>query len=91
MLSKSEKPSAPTATDYVLDERRTHHYSFISMQALQRYFSAWLPDEEIKDRVERARTGFVQRAGCSAEETRLQFLKKCEYSLVRTLRDSSSA
>jgi hypothetical protein len=77
--------------DYALDERRTNRYTFTSMKALRGYFRSWLADEEIEDLVENAKIGFTHRAGCSEEETRLQFLKKCEYQLVRLLRNGAAA
>ena len=78
-------------SSYKLDERRTDRYTFTSLKALNRYFSAWLPEEEIEDLVNEAKGGFKTRNGCSDEETRLQFLKKCEYNLVRLLRSGAAA
>ena len=81
---------APVAiADYRLDERRTDRYTFTTLKALVKYFMAWLPKELIKEKVELAKQGFVPRAGISEEETRLQFLKKCEYMLVRLLRSGT--
>lgn len=71
---------------YALDERRTNRYTFTSKKALIRYFSTWLSTEEIDGLVEDAKSGFTVRLGCNEEESRLQFLKKCEYSAVRLLR-----
>lgn len=76
---------------YELDERRTDRYTFTSLKALRNYFGTWLADEEIEELVENAKIGFVTRAGCSEEETHLQFLKKCEYKLVRLLRSGAAA
>ena len=76
---------------YALDERRTNRYTFTSLKALRGYFGAWLAEDEIEDLVENAKIGFTHRAGCSEEETRLQFLKKCEYKLVRLLRSGAAA
>lgn len=77
-------------SDYPLDERRTNRYTFTSVKALSRYFSAWLAKEEIEAMVDEAKIGFKNRHGCSDDETRLQFLKKCEYSLVRLLRSGAA-
>lgn len=71
-------------------ERRTDRYTFTSRKALDRYFSAWLDKDEIEAIVESARTGFIVREGCGEELTRLQFLKKCEYALVRRIRSGSA-
>jgi hypothetical protein len=86
---RKEVPQAISAYD--LDERRTNRYTFTSMKALVRYFSSWLSEEEIDDLVESAKSGFSVRQGCNEEETRLQFLKKCEYSAVRLLRSGAAA
>lgn len=88
-FNRKEVPQEITA--YALDERRTNRYTFTSMKALQSYFMTWLPEEEIAQMVENAKSGFVVRQGSSSEETRLQFLKKCEYLLVRELRSGAAA
>jgi hypothetical protein len=87
--SRQDVPEEISA--YALDERRTNRYTFTSMKALQGYFSTWLAEEDIRQVVEDARIGFVVRRGASQEETRLQFLKKCEYSMVRMLRSGAAA
>jgi hypothetical protein len=69
-----------------VEERRTDRYTFTSRKALDRYFSAWVDEDEIEEVVEAARIGFIVRKGCDEALTRLQFLKKCEYALVRRIR-----
>jgi hypothetical protein len=71
---------------YQLDERRTDNYTFTHLKGLIRYFSSWLDGEEIQEVIENSKIGFTVRAGCDAEETKLQMIKKCEYALVRILR-----
>jgi hypothetical protein len=88
-FNKKKAPQVIPAYD--LDERRTHRYTFTSMKALRGYFSTWLPEERIEELVENAKIGFVPRSGNSEEETRLQFLKKCEYQMVRLLRSGTPA
>jgi hypothetical protein len=88
-FNRKRVPEAIAA--YPLDERRTSRYTFTTLKALKGYFRAWLAEEEIEELVENAKIGFTQRAGCSDEETRLQFLKKCEYKLVRLLRSGAAA
>ena len=90
-FSFNRKPVPGPISEYALDERRTGRYTFTSLKALRGYFGAWLAEEEIEELVETAKIGFVQRAGCSEEETRLQFLKKCEYQMVRLLRNGAAA
>jgi hypothetical protein len=75
---------------YTLDERRTNRYTFTSMKALQGYFSTWLAEEDIREVIESAKIGFMVRRGATPEETRLQFLKKCEYCMVRMLRSGAA-
>ena len=74
---------------YKLDDRRSDNYTFTSIKGLSRYFSSWLDDEEIESVIEVAKVGFLLRAGTSNQETKLQFIKKCEYALVRILRKSN--
>ncbi|MDQ3001100.1 MAG: hypothetical protein M3Y08_07550 [Fibrobacterota bacterium] len=71
---------------YQLDERRTDSYTFTNLKGLVRYFSTWLEEEDIDEVVKTSKVGFTTRTGCDNEETKLQFLKKCEYALVRILR-----
>jgi hypothetical protein len=78
----------PGFNDYKLDERRTDTYTFTSIKGIYQYFSSWLDKEEIKDIIEDAKSGFTHRSGASKEIDELQFIKKCEYLLVRTLRKS---
>ena len=72
--------------EYRLDERRTENYTFTSMKGLVRYFTTWLDKEEISEVIENSKIGFTVRKGCDADETKLQMIKKCEYALVRILR-----
>ena len=71
---------------YRLDERRTDNYTFTNLKGLMRYFSSWLDDEDIDAVIQKAKVGFMVREGCGPEETKLQLIKKCEYALVRILR-----
>lgn len=60
-------------------------YNFTSMEALVAHFSNWLSPNLIHNLVETEKSVFVVRKECSLEETRLQFLKKCEMSLLRVM------
>jgi hypothetical protein len=91
VFSFNRKKVPQVIVAYALDERRTSRYTFTSLKALRGYFNAWLAEEEIEDLVEKAKLGFTPRAGCSEDETRLQFLKKCEYQMVRLLRNGAAA
>ncbi|MDB5106834.1 MAG: hypothetical protein JWP91_4523 [Fibrobacteres bacterium] len=72
---------------YRLDERRTDNYTFTNLKGLARYFSTWLDDEDIDEVIRNSKVGFTTRTGCDSEETKLQLIKKVEYSLVRILRN----
>jgi hypothetical protein len=86
-MEATHRQGRPDSLDaYPLDERRTDNYTFTNMKGLFRYFSNWLDDEDIDAVIEQSKQGFVHRAGCDEEITKLQFIKKCEYALVRILR-----
>lgn len=91
VLSFNRKKVPQAISAYALDERRTDNYTFTSMKVLQAYFATWLPEEKIEEMVESAKTGFVIRQDSDEHATRLQFLKKCEYSMVRLLRSGAAA
>lgn len=65
--------------------REETRYTFTDMEALFSHFSQWLPPNLIHNLVETEKAVFVVRKECSLEETRLQFLKKCELSLNRVM------
>ena len=84
-----DKPQAdgkPGWEAYPLDERRTDRYTFTSLKGMLKYFSAYLEKQEIEEVVEASKVGFVERKDATAEDTKLQFIKKCEYTLVRMLK-----
>ena len=85
LYSRSESPSGRFGA-YQLDERRTNNYTFTNLKGLIRYFSTWLEKDEIDEVIEDSKQGFIVRAGCTQEETKLQMIKKVEYALVRILR-----
>ena len=60
-------------------------YTFMTMEALVGHFSQWLPLERIYQIIENEKQVFFVRKEVSLEETRLQFLKKCEGTLTRAL------
>ena len=60
-------------------------YTFTTQESLVAHFSRWFPAEWILSLIEAEKQIFVVRRECSLEETRLQFLKKCENSLMRWL------
>jgi len=66
-----------------MNEKRESRYSFTSQGDLIAFFSDALPEKVIKETIRSSRKNFVKRPGASWTVTRLQFLKKCEWELVR--------
>ena len=62
-------------------------FAFTTMEGLVGHFSLWLPNPYVCNLIENEKEIFVVRKECSLHETRLQFLKKCENSLLRSLSD----
>jgi hypothetical protein len=60
-------------------------FSFTTMEGLVGHFAQWLPQQYVHSLIEMEKEIFVVRRECSLQETRLQFLKKCENALMRTL------
>ncbi len=58
-------------------------YSFRSIETLMSHFCQWLPEPIALAVIEAEKQVFVVRREVSLEETRLQFLKKCENALTR--------
>lgn len=62
-------------------------FSFTTLEGLMTHFSQWLPPLYVHNLIEAEKAVFVVRREVSLQETRLQFLKKCENALVRILLD----
>ena len=62
-------------------------FAFTTMEGLVGHFAQWLPTQFVYNIIENEKEIFVVRRECSLQETRLQFLKKCENALNRTLAD----
>ena len=65
-------------------------FSFTTLDGLITYFSQWLPEAYVLTLIETEKEVFVVRRECSLYETHLQFLKKCESALLRTLSEIQS-
>ena len=65
-------------------------FTFTTMEGLVGHFCQWLPQPYVYNLIETEKEIFVVRRECSLQETRLQFLKKCENALNRTLQDMQS-
>ena len=81
----SEK--APTVTNSMPSSGNGMQFSFTTMEGLVAHFSQWLPPQYVHNLIETEKEVFVVRKEVSLQETRLQFLKKCENALMRTLLD----
>jgi len=60
-------------------------YTFTNQESLVAHFAQWFPQDWILALIEAEKEVFVVRRECSLEETRMQFLKKCENTLLRWL------
>jgi hypothetical protein len=60
-------------------------YVFTTHEALVDHFSQWLGQDFIIATIENEKQVFMVRKDVSLEETRLQFLKKCESRLLKAL------
>jgi hypothetical protein len=67
----------------IANERRTSSYTFSTEKALVAFFSRTMPRPLIKSTMRRLKSTFVGREGDTPEAAQLQFLKKCEYELIR--------
>lgn len=76
---------SPFSVGQLTGERLEEKYTFTTQESLVAHFSQWFPVEWILSLIEAEKHVFVVRRECSLEETRLQFLKKCEGSLMRWL------
>ena len=65
-------------------------FAFTTMECLVGHYSQWLPPRYVNNIIETEKEVFVVRRDCSLQETRLQFIKKCEMALTRTLSDLQS-
>lgn len=74
-------PPGPAQTG----ERRSSLYSFPNLETLKSYFLNWLPDHRVASCISDAFRGFRIREDSTAEENRLQLVKKCEGFLMRAL------
>jgi hypothetical protein len=64
-------------------ERRSTSYTFSTEKTLVAFFSKTMPRGLVKTTIRRLKSSFVAREGESPDAAQLQFLKKCEYELIR--------
>ncbi|HLP40792.1 MAG TPA: hypothetical protein VK465_04735 [Fibrobacteria bacterium] len=61
------------------DERRNDIYRFHTLLELLDHYSEFLSSQQMEAVIRDAAKVFVERHWASEQETRLQFVKKCEY------------
>lgn len=66
-----------------MNEKRESRYSFTSQGDLLAFFSDTLSKKVIRKTISSLKRNFIQRPEVSWTVNRLQFLKKCEWELVR--------
>ncbi len=81
---------APWSTGPLSLDQEEIKYTITSHEALVAHFTQWLPQDYVISVIENEKQVFVVRKEVSLEETRLQFLKKCENALLKTLSEIQS-
>ena len=76
---------SPFLVGHAETEREAIRYTFTNQESLVSHFAQWFPQDWILALIEAEKEVFVVRRECSLEETRMQFLKKCENTLIRWL------
>lgn len=66
-----------------MNNKRQNRYSFTSRKDLIAFFSDTLPKNVIKETIRNIKKTFTKRANDSWTSNKMQFLKKCEWELVR--------
>ncbi|MDB5051907.1 MAG: hypothetical protein JWO30_4978 [Fibrobacteres bacterium] len=84
----SEKPLLGTQS--LVSPGNGMQFSFTTMEGLVTHFSQWLPPQYVHTLIEHEKEVFVVRREVSLQETRLQFLKKCENAMMRIVHDLQS-
>jgi len=75
----------------VAGNREDVEYNFTSYAKLVAHFSQWLPESYLLAAIENEKLVFVVRREVSLEETRLQFLKKCEILLEQVMSENQNS
>ncbi len=78
---------APWSVGSSASVREEVKYTFTSYESLMGHFTQWLQPEYVASAIDNEKSVFVVRKDVSLEETRLQFLKRCENQLIKTLRE----
>lgn len=67
----------------IIADRRQNRYSFTTQKDIITFFSTILPKPVIKETIRTMKKKFKPRGDVSKKDIKLQFLKKCEWELVR--------
>ena len=78
----------PIKNSDTLTDRRQNGYSFSSQKDLVTFFSTVLPKKVILETIKTLKQNFQPREDTSKADNKMQFLKKCEWELVRLTRKS---
>lgn len=65
-------------------------FAFTTLEGLMAHYSQWLPAQYVYNLVEAEKEVFIVRKECSLQETRQQFLKKCESALNRSIAEAQA-
>lgn len=68
-------------------ENRTDLYSFTSQKDIVKFFSDTFTKKYIRKIIKTQKEGFIPRPDTSKEINRMQFLKKCEWELIRLAKE----
>ena len=69
-----------------MNNNRNQRYTFTTQRDLITFFSGALPKSVIRDTIREMKKKYVKRLNMSKATDKLQFLKKCEWELVKLSR-----
>lgn len=72
-------------------ERRSSTYSFLTEKDMVSFFSNLLPKSKIENIIGISKKEFVIRNTSAEAETQLQFIRKCECKILRTIEEIKTA
>lgn len=76
----------PWSVGHDASDREDARYTFTNYESLVEYFGQWLGHDFVIATIENEKQVFMVRKEVSLEETRLQFLKKCEGRLFKAMK-----
>ena len=73
-----------------MNNNRQETYSFRTQKDLIAYFSDIIPPKQIKNIIKKMKGTFIKRPEALGKIEKMQFLKKCEWELVRHVKKITS-